>query len=672
MLSFSATATSKNKKFDFNAFKMKVNKDTKKKVIKYTEDLDKGVRKYQNKIDKLYLKIKKLKKSGSRKNRYKIKKYLSKINYYKRCIKWLQKSIRDKIKKVKKYARIKIQKKRRWYQRLLSKSPKAKLRINKSKCTSPCVVQLSAAKSYAYGGKSIKKYIFYTGDGKKIESETPVIQYTYYYSKNNKKKYQTFRPRLRVIDSYNRKSRLHKRRLRVKKGNELKPLDVSISTDVTSGKTPLTTLIKAISNDSTQEIHSYIWKVSGNLLADQTSSISHQFLKSGDYIINLEVSNSKGQKGSAQKIIKVLAGELLLPELQKFTTQEDQPLVFTLGGAINPEGTNITYTSIGDVIGGKLTGCLNATASLNCTFTPEENFNGKASFSFIANDSVRDSAKSSKVEINITPVNDLPTLASEFKVDFLSSNSNMRFSLPAGLDIDNQATDLIYEIVGEVTNGSLENCLNKSTNLNCLFVPSAGFTGITSFQYRAFDKEGGSNISNVSIEITQDQDTTPPVASFSPETGHQFLEGEKTINISLSDIGSGVDYSSIKLFVNNVFVKKDLYNLDNVQSLVEIEIKPEMRLLFGENIFHIQLSDIDGNTSNFTASYHIQDISAPTIIETNLDNKIQTTTPLIISKYYDLSSLDYNATKIRLNNILVPDKLIQYDLLSQMIYIQTQ
>jgi Ca2+-binding RTX toxin-like protein len=89
---------------------------------------------------------------------------------------------------------------------------------------------------------------------------------------------------------------------------------------------------------------------------------------------------------------------------QSVSTREDTPAAITLG-ATDANNNPLTYTIVDQPAHGTLSG-----TGPNRTYTPAANYNGPDSFTFKANDGTADSNVAT-VSINVTPVNDAPTIA---------------------------------------------------------------------------------------------------------------------------------------------------------------------------------------------------------------------------------------------------------------------
>lgn len=86
---------------------------------------------------------------------------------------------------------------------------------------------------------------------------------------------------------------------------------------------------------------------------------------------------------------------------QSVTTDEDVNVAITLSGT-DADGDSLSYTIITQPVNGILSG-----TAPDLTYTPNANFNGGDSFTFVVNDGTADSVEAT-VTITVNPVNDVP------------------------------------------------------------------------------------------------------------------------------------------------------------------------------------------------------------------------------------------------------------------------
>ncbi len=105
--------------------------------------------------------------------------------------------------------------------------PVAVLNVTKSSCDSPCTVTLNASASKPGVGGAISEYIFETGDGKKVISQSPSIEHTYYNylpeSTNNST--VSFKAKLKVVQADMKESSVVEKLITVNATNTLPTID---------------------------------------------------------------------------------------------------------------------------------------------------------------------------------------------------------------------------------------------------------------------------------------------------------------------------------------------------------------------------------------------------------------------------------------------------------------
>ncbi|MGH1491262.1 MAG: M14 family zinc carboxypeptidase [Acidimicrobiales bacterium] len=167
---------------------------------------------------------------------------------------------------------------------------------------------------------------------------------------------------------------------------------------------------------------------------------------------------------------------------QSVSTAEDSSTSVVLTGS-DPDDDPITFS----VVGGPNNGTLSGTAP-NLTYSPDADYSGSDSFSFVANDGIENSAPAT-VSITVTPVNDPPTASA---VDASTSED-----VPVSIGLvgsDPEGSTLSYSIVSGPTNGTLSGSGSSRT-----YTPASGFTGTDSFVYQVSD---GSLSDQATVTIT--------------------------------------------------------------------------------------------------------------------------------------------------------------------------
>ena len=212
------------------------------------------------------------------------------------------------------------------------------------------------------------------------------------------------------------------------------------------------------------------------------------------------------------------------------TTSEDTAVVIVLTASDTEGDTNLTYTvatapSNGSVI----------IAGDQATYTPDSDYNGDDSFSFVATDSGGLASTAAVVAITITAVNDAP-VASDGNAS-TSEDTAVDIALIAS-DTEDASSSLTYIVTTEPSNGTV--AVNGAT---ATYTPSLNFFGDDSFSYRAVDTDSVvSEVATVSISIAGINDA--PVASAgSASTNEDTAVAIELIASDTEDASSSLTYT---------------------------------------------------------------------------------------------------------------------------------
>ncbi|WP_164503463.1 Ig-like domain-containing protein [Pleionea sediminis] len=194
--------------------------------------------------------------------------------------------------------------------------------------------------------------------------------------------------------------------------------------------------------------------------------------------------------------------------------QEDTPLNITVN-ATDADGDSLTYQVISGPENGTLTG-----DGPNFVYTPNLNFSGSDSFTFIANDGQADS-NTATITINVADLNS-PPVAEDLVFEGLE-DTPLDVTVVAS-DSDNDP--LTYIIVTQPENGTL-----TGDGPNYIYTPDPGFVGTDSFEFIASDGQDNSNVATATIEVLEVN--VAPIAqndSFEVDVNSSFF-----INLTATD-----------------------------------------------------------------------------------------------------------------------------------------
>ncbi len=225
------------------------------------------------------------------------------------------------------------------------KNPVAKLKVSPRFCKSPCKVKIDASKSKAFSGKKIKKYYFFV-DGKEIESESPILEYTLtHYSSKFYENYKIFPVKIKVIDSAY-KYAYKNSEIKVKASEENSPPAASFDFSPTAGKAPLLVNLDASSSfDPNDMIIDYEWKISNGVELKGVNP-EYTFETQGVYEVRLVTTDLYGGYDVITKSITVSAPNIApVTNISLNQTQAEVPfnLVIDASASSDSDGEIVSY-----------------------------------------------------------------------------------------------------------------------------------------------------------------------------------------------------------------------------------------------------------------------------------------------------------------------------------------
>jgi hypothetical protein len=181
-----------------------------------------------------------------------------------------------------------------------------------------------------------------------------------------------------------------------------------------------------------------------------------------------------------------------------YTTAENATLKVSapgvLGNDSDPDGDPLTAILIDSPSNGTLT--LNADGSF--VYVPVAGFSGTDSFAYEANDGQLNSNVAT-VTIKVSQVDQPPVAANDSYTT--AENTTLKVSAPGvlGNDSDPDGDTLTAVLVSNPSNGTL----TLNTDGSFVYVPAEDFSGTDTFTYEANDGQLNSNVSTVTISVTQ-------------------------------------------------------------------------------------------------------------------------------------------------------------------------
>ena len=189
-------------------------------------------------------------------------------------------------------------------------------------------------------------------------------------------------------------------------------------------------------------------------------------------------------------IILDLTNEPPVAKPEYITVQEDRSASITLM-ASDLDGDRLTY----HIVTGPSHGTLSVTGP-SVTYTPESNYSGEDSFTFMVNDSAVDSNTAS-ISLAIEAVNDPPIANHQSAMTRLDRSV---FIILTGRDIDSDK--LKYSIATQPEHGSLTFGSDFDTSGKLTYTPKANFAGKDSFTFKLNDGDVDSAPATVTLNMT--------------------------------------------------------------------------------------------------------------------------------------------------------------------------
>ena len=206
---------------------------------------------------------------------------------------------------------------------------------------------------------------------------------------------------------------------------------------------------------------------------------------------------------------------------QSVNVDEDDSRAITLTGS-DVDNDPLTYAVATPPTHGNLSG-----SEPNLTYTPNSDYHGPDSFTFMANDGTADSSVAT-VSITVNPVNDAPVAATQ-NIDVNEDDS--RAITLTGSDIDNDP--LTYAVATPPTHGTL-----SGTAPSLTYTPNADYFGPDGFTFTANDGTADSPAATVSIAVNPLPDApVAPDATFTLNEGSPAGTPVGSVNGSDPDAG---------------------------------------------------------------------------------------------------------------------------------------
>jgi hypothetical protein len=214
---------------------------------------------------------------------------------------------------------------------------------------------------------------------------------------------------------------------------------------------------------------------------------------------------------------------------QSLTTDEDASASIVLTGS-DVEMSALSFA----VLAGPANGTLSGTAP-NLTYTPNANFNGSDAFTFKVNDGAANSPVAT-VTLAVSAVNDAPVATAQ--------SVNTSYSAPVDITLagsDAEGSALSFTVVSNPAEGTLTGSGAAHT-----FTPNTGWSGVTSFTFKANDGALDSAVATVTVTVAG-AGTVPAAPSGLSATAVSTSQ----INLTWNDNSTNEDGFKIERSSNN-------------------------------------------------------------------------------------------------------------------------
>jgi len=264
----------------------------------------------------------------------------------------------------------------------------------------------------------------------------------------------------------------------------------------------------------------------------------------------------------------------------KTLDEDSSAIIDVLGNDVNPDDGALTVTQVNPPAHGSVT--LNTDGTV--TYTPEADYNGADSFTYIVTDASGDTSLAT-VSLTVNPQNDAPVAVDD---TFVLNEDNALNLSPAQLlgndgDVDGDTLSILS--VQDATHGTVT--LDQDGNV--VFTPDADYNGPASFTYTISDGNGGTSTAVVNLTLNPQNDA--PVAVNDSFT----LNEDNALNLS-----------SAQLLGNDSDIDNDTLTILSVQDATHgtVTLDQDGNVVFtpdadynGPASFTYTISDGNGGTS---------------------------------------------------------------------------
>jgi hypothetical protein len=259
------------------------------------------------------------------------------------------------------------------------------------------------------------------------------------------------------------------------------------------------------SSDPNDDIVSYDWDLDGDGVFADASGITATYAsaRAGVFSIGLRVSDAKGASDTATTTVTVINLAPLATPLS-VSTAEDTLVPIILSGS-DPGGDPLTCAVVAPPANGTLKG-----VEPELIYTPNPDFNGTDSFSYIVNDGELNS-RSAVVSITVSSVNDPPVAYDQSSTAVAGESVALLLKYS---DVDGPGPYTL-QVVTAPESGSVS-AINPDGSI--LYTPDPGFTGTDRFEWAVNDGLVDSAEATATVAV----EALPPAGIYFPPAGESL------------------------------------------------------------------------------------------------------------------------------------------------------
>ncbi|MCA1323476.1 cadherin-like domain-containing protein [Herbaspirillum sp. alder98] len=297
------------------------------------------------------------------------------------------------------------------------------------------------------------------------------------------------------------------------------------------------------------------------------------------------------------------------PRLQGETasTDEDQIIHFSVDGLlsndvdVDNDHSELRLTSVGNATHGTV-----RLENGEIIFTPDLNYFGAASFTYVVDDGVGGQSQA-RVDINFNSVNDIPVVNDEL----FNGKRNVTYTLTQAALL---ANDTDVEDPNALTIVAVRNADHGTVVLNAngtiTFVPESGYGGVGSFEYVVRDTDGAEVVGTTQIDFSRVN--VNPIAVDDSFVGFEdtaFIISAAQLTVNDTDPDpSSLSHLSISAVGNAS------HGTVTLQADGSVRFMP-VQDFNGAASFQYQVSDGEGGSTWATAYLNVQSVNDAPVIE---------------------------------------------------------